>query len=177
MNHVSKMLVALLILTQSVLLAGCSRQSQCPAPESPLVWGRTLSGLRCAIKVDRSSVSKSDDLVVAVKLQNFSDDKVELECIPAFKMAGCWCPVDLTGESLRANEPEHISLGPGESVDFTADISKLPWDGCMSSVWPRRELYDVLPSGIHDLQLEVEVVGSPEPKWLRSNAVTMTMED
>ncbi len=176
MNHVSQMVVALLMLTQSFLLAGCSKQIQYPAPESAIVWGEALSGLRCAINVDRSSVSKSDNsLVVTVRVQNFSDDKIEFKSIPAFKMGGCWCPVDLTGKHLPANERALISLGPGESVGFEADISKLAWERSGSSLWPNREFHRVVPSGIHELQLQFELLGSAEHQWLRSNPVTITI--
>ena len=165
----------MVMLAQGFVAVGCSRERQGAAGGAGVVWGREALGVRCGIDVERGSVWRSGELVVGVRIENVSEDRAEFECIPAFKMAGCWCPVDLRGKRLGGRE--HLALGPGEGVTFKTDLSTLLWDHEYSSVWPSRAFEGVVPAGRHELQLEVEVVGASDDdgRWIRSNAVGITI--
>jgi hypothetical protein len=172
MNHTYQTVVTFLVLVHTCLFTSCGMKSRDPNPETRTAWGETAYGLRCAIEVEKPMISKSDSLIVVIRLQNVSGKRIDQNCLAAFSMAGCWCPVDLTGSNLRLCEK--ISLEPDQIIEFKADLSTLGWDRQESSIWPVRQFHQVVPSGNHELRLDFELPGS-EPRWVRSNTVTITL--
>jgi hypothetical protein len=115
--------------------------------------------------------------MVSITVENISEGKVDLKTIPAFTLNEMqyWCPVDIAGDnySLPANARSTISLEKGSQINSRIDISKLEWDQGISSIWPSKNLYSIVPTGKYKLRLDVEIVDGSESQWIRSNEVNV----
>ena len=47
-------------------------------------------------------------------------------------------------------------LKPHETKTINLDVAKLFWNRNISSVWPNRRLFEVVPKGNYDLSFDVE---------------------
>ena len=101
-------------------------------------------------------------------MENTSEDRVDLKTIPSFTLNEMqyWCPVNVVGDdyNLTANARSDISLERGDQINLVIDVSKLGWDSGVSSVWPSKNLYSVVPAGKYRLRLDVEIVDGSEPQ-------------
>jgi hypothetical protein len=86
-----------------------------------------------------------------------------------------WAPVDLdTGLPRGPNQPRLLALRQGETRKVTLSPKGLLWDRTVSSVWPSRQLIDVVADGRYDLYLEIE--GPAAGETAQSNRLRVTVE-
>jgi len=154
---------------------GCQTEREPTAQISNRSWGEPSNGLRCSIALEETHWSRGDPVLVSVVIENISGSRVNLKTIPAFTLdeTQYWCPVDIVGEdhTLPANARSTISLERGASINSRIDISRLGWDRGISSIWPARNLYSLVPLGRYRLCLDIEVVDGHESERIRSNKV------
>jgi len=169
-----------ILLLSSVFILGCQTRHESNTQDSSINWGEPSNGLRCSIASERTIWSAEEPAMVSIAVENISNSKVDLKTIPAFTFNEMqyWCPVNITGDdhSLPANARSIISLEKGDQINLSIDISKLGWDHGFSSIWPSKNLYSIVPSGIYNLRLDIEIVNGNEPQWVRSNEVSLEIQ-
>ena len=161
------------------------------------VWGRPACGVRASIAVEKTRVSKGSPFVVSVMIENTSDKKIDLKVIPAFKLGNSartasesavtfgeyWCPVNLEEKNAASKtgmilgSPSHLAMEKGTSIDASMDLARHGWDKITSSWWPALGFDKVVGSGRYRLRLDIQVNGSAEPQWIRSNEIEITIGD
>ena len=147
----------------------------------------TATNIKCSLASDQTRWAKGNTAIISVTLTNLADNKIEMKTIPSFKIektAGMsyWAPVDLMGQNqpLAANTRSTISLEKGASLNTKTDISKLGWDAGMSSIWPAKDMYSVVPAGEYKLTLEIQPTGITSPEIsnnIRSNELSITIAE
>jgi hypothetical protein len=160
------------------LIGGCQMNQTSASEKTTVVWGKQAEGLRCSLTVPNLRWQKGAPAIVLVTLENRSDRKIEVTCIPAFDLGDYWCPVDLrkNGLPLGANERCALALAPGASLRGRYDLSQLGWDAAVSAAWPADSLYTLISEGKHRLHLDIELTGGKEPKHVKSNVVDVRIE-
>ncbi len=159
-------------------------------------WGKAACGIRVSIASEKARVSKGGPFVISVIVENISGTRIDLKTIPAFKLGNAakkppdlpltfgeyWCPVNLE-ERAGANKagvivasPSHLIMEKGASIVTTVDLARHGWDKITSSWWPVRDLTSVVNSGKYKLRLDIQVNGSAEPQWIRSNEIEVVIE-
>ena len=182
MKHPLKTIgILLLLLLFSGLIPGCQTTDESNDQDSGKIWGEPSNGIRCSIAVESKDWSSGDTVIVSVTVENMSEDKVDLNTIPAFTLNEMqyWCPVNIEGDdyNLPANARSNISLEKGAQISSVIDISMLGWDLGTSSIWPSKNLYSVVPAGKYRLRLGVEIVDGSEPQWIRSNEISVEISE
>jgi hypothetical protein len=175
------MRILVFLLLSSGLIMGCQAKHESNIQDSGKRWGEPSNGLRCSIIVETTHWYNGDPTIVSVTIENVSEGKVDLKTIPAFTLNEMqyWCPANISGEdhSLPANACSIISLEKGAQTDSRIDISMLGWDQGISSIWPARSLYSIVPAGKYRLRLDIEVVDGNETQWIRSNEISVEISD
>jgi hypothetical protein len=159
------------------------------------VWGKPSFGLRVSIAVEQAQVLKGSPFLVTVIVENISGVKIELKTIPSFRLGiaatapsktaaafgGYWCPVNLEGRQ-RANKtglilasPSPLTVEKGASITSTIDLTTHGWDEVTSSWWPARDFGSLVGQGRYKLRLDIQILGSIEPQWVRSNEIDVTI--
>ena len=190
MKHLLKIIeILLMLLLASAFISGCQTKDESNTQDSSERWGETSNGIRCSIATEKTIWANGDPAIVSVILENVSDGKVDLETIPAFNLSNMqyWCPVNITGDdhSLPANARSTIFLEKGDQTNSKIDISKLGWDQGISSIWPSKDLYSVVPIGKYTLRLDIEILvptsnGSADgskSQWVRSNELILEISE
>jgi hypothetical protein len=169
--------ILVFFLLSSVFILGCQTKHESSIQDSSRIWGEQSNGLRCSIATEKTIWSNGEPAMVSITVENISEGKVDLKTIPAFTLNEMqyWCPVDIAGDnySLPANARSTISLEKGSQINSRIDISKLEWDQGISSIWPSKNLYSIVPTGKYKLRLDVEIVDGSESQWIRSNEVNV----
>jgi hypothetical protein len=173
--------ILLLLLLSSELIIGCQTKHESNTQDSSKRWGEPSNGIRCSIIAETTHWSNGEPAIVSIAVENISEGKVDLKTIPAFTLNEMqyWCPVDIAGDdhSLPANARSNISLEKGAQINSKIDISKLKWDQGISSIWPSKNLYSIVPTGKYKLRLDIEVVDGSETQWIRSNEVSVEISE
>jgi len=162
----------------SVFIIGCQTidESKNQDPDSK-IWGKPSNGLRCSIASDKTGWFDGEPAIVSIIFENVSKGKLELKTIPAFILNEMqyWCPVHITGEdyNLPANTRVKIFLEKGCQISSMIDISQLGWDQGISSIWPSKNFYSIVPTGKYKLRLDIEIIDGTELLWIRSNEITV----
>jgi len=182
MKHLLKMIEILLLLLLSFeLIIGCQTKYESNTQDSSKRWGEPSNGIRCSIIVESKHWSNGGPAIVSVTVENISEGKVDLKTIPAFTLNEMqyWCPVNIAGDdyNLPANARSNISLEKGAQINSMIDISKLGWDLGISSIWPSKNLYSIVPAGKYKLRLDIEIVDGSEPQWIRSNEISVEISE
>jgi len=163
--------------------------------ESARSWGKPACGLKVSIAVDKTHRSQGSSFVVSVVIANISGAGIDLGVIPAFKLGiaskasprstqafgDYWCPVNFnerkpgpkTGPIIAS--PSRLIMEKGASIRTTMDLTRHGWDKIISSWWPARDFDSVVGLGKYILRLDIQVNGSAEPKWVRSNEIGITI--
>ena len=169
--------VVLVTVIAEMSFCGCGEDD---TQDSSKEWGEPSGGIRCSIIVESKHWSNGDPAIVSVTVENISEDMVDLKTIPAFTLneRQYWCPVNIAGDdhNLPANACSKISLEKGAPINSVMDISKFGWDLGISSIWPSKDLYSIVPPGKYKLRLDVEIVYGSEPQWIRSNEISIEIQ-
>jgi hypothetical protein len=170
-----------LLLLSLVFILGCQTKHESNTQDSSKRWGEPSNGIRCSIATERTIWSNGEPAMISITVENISESKVDLKTIPAFTLNDMqyWCPVDIAGDDhdLLANARSNISLEKGSQINSMIDISKLKWDLGISSIWPSKDLYSIVPTGKYKLRLDIEVVDGSESQWIRSNEVSVEISE
>jgi len=171
--------ISFLLLLLLAFILGC--QTERESITQGRSWGEPSNGLRCSIDVEKTRWSKGDPALVSVIIENVSGGKVNLKTIPTFTLDEMEfiCPVDIVrGErALPPNVRSIISLDRDALINSRIDVSKLGWGMGVSSIWPDHNLYSIIPSGRYKLRMDIEVVDSGLPKWIRSNEIEVDISE
>lgn len=181
MRHILKIIEILLLpLICSGLIFGCQTRNGTTTQDSDKRWGEPSNGIRCSISIEKTTWSSSGPAIVSAVIENVTESKVELKTIPAFTLNEMqyWCPVNIAGDDydLSANERSIISLEKGNQINTSIDISKLGWDQGISSIWPSKDFYSIVPNGRYRLRLDIEIVDNNKQQWVRSNEVSVEIQ-
>jgi hypothetical protein len=137
--------------------------------------------IKCSIAVEETRWSKGDPVLVSVIVENVSGSKVNLKTISSFTLNEMQyvCPVDIErgGQALPPNARSTISLEKDALMNLRIDISKLKWGMSVSSIWPEHSFYSLVPPGQYKLRMDIEVVDSGVPKWIRSNEIAVDISE
>ena len=170
-----------LLLLFSVFIMGCQTTHESSSQDSSRSWGEPSNGIRCSIIVETTQWLNDDPAIVSVTIENISKGSVDMKTIPAFTLNEMqyWCPVNIAVDdySLPANARSIISLEKGAQINSRIDISKLEWDQGISSIWPSKNLYSIVPIGRYKLRLDIEIVEGNEPQWVHSNEVSVEISE
>jgi hypothetical protein len=86
-----------------------------------------------------------------------------------------WAPLDLrSARSPENDEPQDVSLGPGETREVVVDLRDLLWAAGDCVCWPDGALARVVAPGRYELMVEIE-----EPDkgfWWRSNTAAAVVK-
>ena len=162
-------------------LPGCNDSENDTTSSSAEYRRVPFPGVRCSIELLDSVWSAKKPAVVHVKLQNETNERIQLLVRPSFRIRQTdaieidryWCPTTLDehAEPLGANRHFLLSLNKGETIDSVADVSQLGWDFGVSSIWPAKNLFDLLDPREYRIHLEMSVRGSKNT-WIESNLVS-----
>jgi hypothetical protein len=157
------------------LCAGCRNGSAGPAGKPAPEWGGMSDGWRIAIAAEQSRFQAAEPAFVSFVVENTEKDARAILAIPAFNFGDMdyWCPVDLLndGAGLPANARVKIALEGGASIRGTVDISRLRCAEGVSSIWPDRLLYSVVPAGGYTLRMDIEALDGSRELRISSNQV------
>jgi len=153
--------------------------------------------IRCTIQTERQKWSRSADAVVVGKIENLTDEPLELELVPELYLSSktstalgdiFWSPVDIFHDAPFATDRTptdkkglgvsiethsiRLRLQKDETVNFTIDARHLKWAQQISSVWPSFDLFTTVKSDVYDLQLALETNAGTA----RSNKVAVTID-
>ena len=133
--------------------------------------------LKCKITIDSQSVNPKHPATVSVTVENMSGREFDLKAVYIFELLNVsaqakardysglgdsyWSPLDISsGESLRLpvkgpvpKMPLHLKRDEAKSFRF--DLAKLLWNATTRSIWPRENLFNVLPKGSYWLIFKV----------------------
>jgi hypothetical protein len=85
-----------------------------------------------------------------------------------------WAPFDLTrGTTRQANQETRVTLDQKGQAGIDIDANKLFWSRRISSSWPAKSIFDVVPAGRYLLRIEIEM---PEGHILVSREVLIAVE-
>jgi hypothetical protein len=170
--------ISFLVLLLLVFILGC--QTERESSTQNRTWGEPSNGLRCSIAVEETRWSKEGPALVSVIIENVSEGKVDLETIPSFTLNEMQflCPVDIVrGEyELPPNARSIINLDSNALIDARIDVSNLKWGVGFSATWPDNSFYIVTP-GRYKLRMDIEVVSSGLPEWIRSNEIEIDISE
>jgi hypothetical protein len=149
------------------------------------------------IKTERQQWSRNDDAVVVGKIENLTDQPLELELVPELYLSSktstaladiFWAPVDIFHDAPLATDrkptdnkglgvsietrPIRLRLQKDETVNFRIDARHVNWAQQISSVWPSFDLFSTVKSDVYDLQLALET----NTGTARSNKVAVTID-
>lgn len=144
-----------------------------------------FSSVRCSIELEDNEWTAKRPAIVYVKLQNVSNETIELLVRPAFEIQYadvskpgpiCWCPTTLHERAKRLGSHAYypLSLKKGEMVACVAQVSELGWDYSFSSRWPVKGLFDLLEPGKYRIQLDMQLKGQKNT-WIESNVVPFSI--
>jgi hypothetical protein len=142
--------------------------------------------------------TNENPILVSVRLKNASDKEVNLRGIYTFELTGVpgpyWSPVNIrTGTPLELEfasdgngggrvPRDEIHLEPGETREMKLEVSSLSWNKSVSSVWPHKKLFEVVPNGTYDLRFALEAEGqansdnTPEVIRVVSNSIRIAVD-
>ena len=124
--------------------------------------------IQCSIKTETATWFPGRGFSVTVRIKNIADGPVDIVGHYSFTLTrvegpalAYWSPVNIsdgTPVELKAGKvPEnalHLELHETKAIEL--DVTKLFWDRNVSSVWPNRTLFEVVPKGNYDLIFDVE---------------------
>jgi hypothetical protein len=129
---------------------------------------KKVAGLiQCSVETKTGTWSRGNRLSVAAKIKNISNAPVDLVGVYSFQLTrvdepmAYWSPVNiLDGTPLKLESGRvpsgTVHLEAHETKTIHIDVSKLLWDRNISSIWPNRELFEVVAKGNYDLILDVQ---------------------
>jgi hypothetical protein len=77
---------------------------------------------------------------------------------------------------LPANTQYEIFLSPGQRQTFEVDLSKLKWERSVASLWPHRDLFELVPPGTYELILCLELHTGETSIKIYSNRVEVSLQ-
>ncbi len=130
--------------------------------------------LKCYLETSSSQWVKGSPAIVNVSIENTSSEPKKILISSFFgigEMTGYWGPVKLSAvsEHLPANTHYELFLKAGQKKTFEVDLAKLKWERSISSIWPHRDLFDLVPSGNYKLSLDIEIDSADISKRINSN--------
>jgi len=153
--------------------------------------------IRCTIQTERQKWSRNADAVVVGKIENLTDEPLELELVPELYLSSktsmalgdiFWAPVDIFHDAPLATDrkptdknglgvsietrPIRLGLQKDETVNFKIDARHVKWAQQISSVWPSFDLFSTVKSDVYDLQLALET----NTGTARSNKIAVTID-
>ena len=138
--------------------------------------------IRCTIQVQDREWTPTAPAIVRGKLEKLRDGYLEIQVQPILYLSSersraerdkYWGPVDLFRDGPLPTDKRPIGNGgdvvaikalpiklafndKSDSIDFRVDARHVLWAREISSVWPSRELFDVVEPGNYDLRLVLE---------------------
>jgi len=124
--------------------------------------------IQCSIETETGTWSLGTPLSVTVKIKNISNGSVDIVGGYSLELTRAddspmkyWSPVNiLDGTPLKLDAGKvpqgAVHLESHETKAINLDVTKLFWDRSISSVWPNRRLFEVVPKGNYDLIFDVE---------------------
>lgn len=190
-----KIHVVMAFLTFFPCTLGFYREGQELIQGSIRSWGQSAFGLRSSILVEKTPVLRGSPFVVSVIVENISGTRVDVKTISAFHLRNSsktspestltfgsyWCPVNLADKNpagksgLILASPSQLVMEKGTSISVTMDLARHGWDKGTSSWWPARDFDSVVGPGKYILRLDIQVGVGADPKWIRSNEVTVVI--
>ncbi len=126
---------------------------------SKLNWGDSASDIRCSIHLEYSKISRGNNAIVHIFIQNISNETVSILAIPSFDLGNHYicCPVDFDGNHLPANNRARLILGSNDVLEFSADLTRLTWGLGFLSIWPCKNIYSLIDNGEYNLQYSMDI--------------------
>ena len=132
--------------------------------------------IQCSISIENETWSKNKPIYAVVQIENISEKKVDILGTYGFEVANIndedvimerfspfqyWSPVNIVNATpldlIDSKVPEgSIHLEPREIKLLTFNLNKLHWNKSASSVWPYKNLFEVVPKGDYDLTFSIE---------------------
>ena len=124
--------------------------------------------IQYSIETETGTWSLGDPLSVTVKIKNISNGPVDVVGGYSFELTRVdgppmmyWSPVNILDGTPLKLEAGKVPQGAvhresHETKAINLDVTKLFWDRNISSVWPNRRLFEVVPKGNYDLIFDVE---------------------
>ena len=130
---------------------------------------KEVAGLiQCSIETETGTWALGRPLSVTVKIKNISNGPIDIVGGYSLELTRAddppmkyWSPVNIQGGTplkLEAGKVPRgaVHLESHETKAINLDVTKLFWDRDISSVWPNRRLFEVVPKGNYDLIFDVE---------------------
>ena len=124
--------------------------------------------IQCSIETEPGTWSRGNVVSVTVRIKNIADAPVDIVGHYSFTLTrvdgppiAYWSPVNIpdgTPVELEAGKvpKSAVHLELHETKAIKLEVTKLFWDRNISSVWPNKTLFEIVPKGNYDLIFDVE---------------------
>ena len=124
--------------------------------------------IQCSIETEPGTWSRGNVVSVTVRIKNIAYAPVDIVGHYSFTLTrvdgppiSYWSPVNIpdgTPVELEAGKvpKSAVHLELRETKAIKLDVTKLLWDLNVSSVWPNKMLFEIVPKGNYDLIFDVE---------------------